>query len=60
MTAFFVFKIILIGFLTIFITINLMAIFLALGYVMEEKHPNHRGLIDKIDDFWKKFWRKIL
>ena len=44
----------------IFLVINIIFVFMDLGYVWEEKHPNEKGLLDILDGFWKNFWRKII
>ena len=47
-------------FIGVFLVMNILFVFMNLGYVWEEKHPNKKGLFDILDDFWKWFWRKII
>ena len=46
--------------INIFIAINLILSVMNLGYVWEETHKRQKNLMDILDNFWKKFWRKII
>ncbi len=46
--------------LLVFIYINALFFFLNMGYVLGEKKPKDLGIFDRIDNFWKAFWRKII
>lgn len=46
--------------LVIFLSINLFLIIFSLGYVIQEKYPNKKSMIDKLELFYRDFWRKII
>lgn len=46
--------------IVVIMVLNIIACVISLGYVSEEKHPNRKGLYDRIEIFWIKFWRKII
>lgn len=53
-------KIIILGIIGLFIGVNIMMCFFALGYVLQEKYPNRKSVFDILCDFWKKIWRLVL
>lgn len=53
------------SFIFVFILLNFIGAVATLGYVIEEKRrqenrPPRKSLEERVETFWKKFWRKIL
>lgn len=53
-------KSILIGFAIAFIIGNIMVMSVALGRVIAEKYSSQEGLLEKLENFWVKLWRKLI